>query len=670
MRDRNAEAEDTIQKLQRVWEEIGIESTKRTHAIQNIERCLEDTCARELDKALSMKSSHEDEIKMLSFKFATMQKAMGMLSVEIKGDIDGDTLHSTLQRLHDQVSRLEPQYCSSAARRRKIVDELNSLMSLLGLTALDVSEDLQALLTQIIPEQEIKVGNVNDFVIFPSNSLEPTFLSSCEENVRKLRVQKSIVLARNRELQQEISDFIDGMHLSSTGAFDLVNSLVKREGASPLVWWDSKFAERILHDVSVKKFVSDPTELVSNHLEFIRESFASASSCRRAVSDSLKSAIERAQKALLDTVGREFDASEAYAGFHDALFRLPPLSKDLILSCITEMEALIDGIDAMTQSEIEALTVVWEALKVPPGDRRGFWGNMEKFDAIKCSNSTCLFGQELTVKIKSGEEWMQGATQRAAEVYENLDKKLEKLESIHKEVEKLRAKQDTKSKILSLDSEIRIMNAKLLDFEEHCNKQRLLTKKTSGGALLKEERFRKHMQSKFSSNLKQLAALLQSWEAQEKSTFDASLLSEDVRMLLKDPNQMESWVEERTKFMGLRTVKSQTPKKRPRTALVAGVVGSTKSSSRCTSSLTPPRKKQATTRPDVTRPPVAKKFDRATSDGKKKSREKGVFTLQDANAQPSQVRSPKRSRTRNVSSFRPFDNILSSMTSPPHDSEE
>jgi hypothetical protein len=178
------------------------------------------------------------------------------------------------------------------------------------------------------------------------------------------------------------------------------------------------------------------------------------------------------------------------------------------------------------------------------------------------------------------------------------------------------------------------------------------------------------MQSKFSSNLKQLAALLQSWEAQEKSTFDASLLSEDVRMLLKDPNQMESWVEERTKFMGLRTVKSQTPKKRPRTALVAGVVGSTKSSSRCTSSLTPPRKKQATTRPDVTRPPVAKKFDRATSDGKKKSREKGVFTLQDANAQPSQVRSPKRSRTRNVSSFRPFDNILSSMTSPPHDSEE
>ena len=60
-----------------------------------------------------------------------------------------------------------------------------------------------------------------------------------------------------------------------------------------------------------------------------------------------------------------------------------------------------------------------------------------------------------------------------------------------------------------LDSEIRIMNAKLIDFEElQCNKQRLLSKKNGGAGLLKEERFRKQMQSKFVSNLKQLANLL------------------------------------------------------------------------------------------------------------------------------------------------------------------
>ena len=32
---------------------------------------------------------------------------------------------------------------------------------------------------------------------------------------------------------------------------------------------------------------------------------------------------------------------------------------------------------------------------------------------------------------------------------------------------------------------------------------------------------------------------------------------------MKNPDQMENWVEERTKFMGLRTIKTQTPTKRP-----------------------------------------------------------------------------------------------------------
>ena len=668
---RAAEAEETIQRLQSIWKEIGIESLQRECAIKNIERCLEDTCTRELDEALSVKASHLEEIKTLSFKLTAMQKAMGMMDVDNDENNESSTLHSTVQRLREQVRRLEPRYHSSAERLQKMRDELNTLLPLLELKASDIANDLQTMVQQQLPEQKTNIDSADTFVVFPGNSLESAFLSSCEEHVRKLRVQKSVALSRNRELQQEIAGFIDEMHLTSTDSVNFIDVFVKKKGASQPAWWNTKLAERTLHDLSAKRFVSDSTETTSKHLELMRELFASASSCRRSVSDSLKSVIERAQKALLDTVGRECDASEAYAGFHDALFRLPALSKDLILSCIAEMEALIDGIDAMTQSEIEALTVVWEALKVPPGDRRGFWGDMEKFDAVKRPSSTNLFSQEVIKMVKSGEDWMKGAVQRAAEVYDNLDKKLEKLEAIHKEVEKLRSKQDTKSKILSLDSELRIMNAKLMDFEEHCSKQRLLSKKTSGGALLKEERFRKQMQIKFSNNLKQLAALLQSWETQENSAFDASLLSEDVRMLLKDPNQMDSWVEERTKFMGLRTVKSQTPNKRQRTALDTGTRGTTKSTLHHASGLTPPRKRQATSRLRHTKPQDEKKYGKIAVDGKKKPVANEGPTSRDTNSQPRPARSPKRRRIRNAaSSLRPFDNILGSTTSPAPESKE
>jgi len=305
--------------------------------------------------------------------------------------------------------------------------------------------------------------------------------------------------------------------------------------------------------------------------------------------------IEHAQKTLLDIVGREIDASEAYAGFHDALFRLPSLSKDLIISCISELEALIDGIEAMTQSEIEALTVVWEALKVK--DRRNFWEMLEESESKVEASSKNPFSEKFSGSACCCEEWMVDAIARATNTNDTLDMRLKKLEKIHQEVERLRSKQDIKSQILSLDSEIRIMNTKLLDFEElQCNKQRLLNKKNGGTALLKEERFRKQMQSKFVANLKQLVSLLRSWERKENAYFDDSLLSDDVRELLKeDPERMDNWVEMRTKLMTLRTVKAQTPRKRTFEALDSSSRRNLeKNGSRHASGLTPPVKKMTT----------------------------------------------------------------------------
>ena len=42
------------------------------------------------------------------------------------------------------------------------------------------------------------------------------------------------------------------------------------------------------------------------------------------------------------------------------------------------MNTLIVAVDDMSQSEIEALTVVWEALNVPNGEKGQFWSDVKE----------------------------------------------------------------------------------------------------------------------------------------------------------------------------------------------------------------------------------------------------------------------------------------------------
>ena len=130
----------------------------------------------------------------------------------------------------------------------------------------------------------------------------------------------------------------------------------------------------------------------------------------------------------------------------------------------------------------------------------------------------------------------------------------------YEEVEKLRSKSDTKTKILSLDSELRIQSLKLAEFEEKAgNRQRLVTKKKKlNSSSLLQERFRKQMQNNFSSKLHKLVELLQEWQALEGCKFNAKLLSVDVNAFLIDPDNRGDWIEKRTAFMHLKTVKQKT----------------------------------------------------------------------------------------------------------------
>jgi len=670
------EVNETLACLQQIWKELGVDNSVRENAQKRIEFCFEDTCSNVLDNATTMKESTTQEIEKLSHRLQMITGALGISQ-------DKDTLPSsepllrTLADLKHKLNDLEVPFRFASARRRKIVEDVRNLTEVLGLSTAELHIDLQILLqnesddaaktdegSHSIKNTATNEGNPICYTL-PVRSLETNFLTKCEGHVSELRVAKSEKLLRDRELQQRITELINEMHLSRTQSLDLIVGWIKTNESTHMTWWDTKIAEDLLQETpQTKRFVSSSPGKLSRHLALVARALSTSADSRRLISEALRSVIEHAQKTLLDIVGREIDASEAYTGFHDALFRMPPLSKDLILSCISELEALIDGIEAMTQSETEALTVVWEALKISQKDRRNFWEILEKSESSACLGvkQSAIFLEKFSGSASAHEAWMVEAATSARNFNRILEKRLKKLEGINNEVESLRSKQDMKSQILSLDSEIRIMNTKLLEFEElQCTKQRLLTKKNGGSALLKEERFRKQMKSKFLANLKQLVNLLRFWESKEKTLFDDSLLSDDVRELLKkDPDQMDNWVEMRTKLMPLRTTKASAAKKRSHEDSGSSRRQRTEQeNSRPFSRLTPPRKRMT---PTIVRNRstirTTKDADMADSRMVKDNKISG-FRQRDVNVNlEEQVRSPKLKKRKQETAALPFGTIL------------
>jgi len=567
---RRLEAEQTVEKLQGIWKELGVEYSVCDQSRLNILRCLEDTCSREVENALEMKSESESEVSMLTDQVEYMRSA---LAIRVESTLPRHQhlpILENLASLRREHDKLKNPFSFASTRREKLIKDATALSEALGITHDALTEDLQILLlSQSVPrahndgtDGELSDIDVSTAEVLPPGCLESTFLTRCEGHVGELRVKKSQLLASSRDHQQEIVRLVQSMHLNAKDVLRIVTEQMRRGSASIPEWWNPESAHQIVEETIQSKFMVTPDVAMDKYLSTICTSLADCASSRNMVSEKLKSTIEASQRTLLDIVGRELDAREAYAGFHDALFRLPPMSKDLILSCISELEALIEGIEAMTGSETEALTVVWEALKTPTDERSDFWGAIEKsISRAKedITGNSFLTGDDEAAVSCSCEDWMMQAIRRASEVQNELQVKLSKLGEIHNEVERLRTRQEAKSRILSLDAEIRVMNAKLVDFEDfQCDKNRLLNKKTGGSALLKEERFRKQMQSKFASHLEQLATLLREWEKRENSPFDASVLSEDVRKLAvqHEPAKMEKVVENRTKLMSLRTVKT------------------------------------------------------------------------------------------------------------------
>lgn len=532
-----------------------------------------------------------------------------------------------IKLLESNLNEVEPTYNAAYDRREKIVSDLNLLMKSIGYTVENLSVELKKLLDEkpsslkrkrniydkarkiqkgsrekrarifkdvenmvkaLEPSEKLKndesfmnsgyesevqmidannEGEEEDVITLfaPPKSLSSNFLDKCEKDMKELRLMKSNIIVAYSQIRDQGHDLSKSMNLSSKEVLSIVIHSLKKGKKEFPTWWQAKIAENVCNAVTHPTIHVQPSESFGIHLDAINEALQVVANGRRTLAGKLKSLIEEAHKTLLSTVEGAMDANDATALFKDALFKLPPLSKDCIQACIDEINVLTKASEGMSQSELEALTFVWKASDITQSERGEFWSEVDEATREIETKAESPFDSILQSCQSDSEEWLLSSVQSAMKAYRRLNVRLFKLSKIHDEVEKLRAKQDAKSKITSLDAEIRIISARLIEFEEKAsNKGRLLTKKVNSTNFLKEERFRKHMQGKFASKLKSFGLLLQEWKRTEGSNFDSKILSEDMQALLKssDGEDILAWVEQRTAFMHLKMVKSKTAKKK------------------------------------------------------------------------------------------------------------
>jgi len=563
-------SEALLEKTHALWNELGVDIGHRESVRQQIESCLEDTCERKLNEDCLLKEKTAANISEVELELRSMEASLEAANTESSETEDSGKMKlstrlewstkmkllTRLEWLKAEHAKLQPIFSSAVERRDRITQDAKNIMAAMTLSNEGLSDNLKALLHQNREDQPISKGKLSD-----------RFLSKCEEDLSALRLKKARVLVQNTQAKNEAHRLVQEMNLSEEDVVNLSLHSIKQRRKDMPKWWDQASASGVARSIVQDNGVIAVSHTFSNHVSILHEALSSIANGRRQLSTVLREIVNRAQRTLLDTVEQELDVSEAYTSFHDALFRLPPLSKEFAEACITEIDALVSGVETMGQSEIEALTVVWEALNVSMGDRGKFWSAIDDSTKAMESSTESPFDEVLRTCALDKEQWVLAAVKNCRSSYKKLETRLFKLGTIHKEVEKLRSRQDSKSRIISLDSELRILSARLSEFEDtKCNKERLLTKKSGSSALLKEERFRKQMQGKYSSTLEQLAALLQKWKEEEGTTFESSLLSDEVRALLKNSYGNENWVEQRTEFMHLRMVQSAAKRKPERSA--------------------------------------------------------------------------------------------------------
>jgi DNA replication initiation complex subunit (GINS family) len=527
-------------QVQTLWKELGISSTEREQLRNQIETCLKGTCYKLLDDAEKRKDKIQSEISSLREYICRICSSLELKTPTFPSS-EKPLLHQLDIILHHK-SHLTPVLQSAMKRRQAIVSSVFDLTYALDIPQSLLDENLRTLIAE---DSETSV----------LSTISESFLSKCDEAVAELQIEKSKILSKNAVLHGEAVSMIEEMGLDGKDVISLVSHAVNRKMPLPK-WWEDQTLEMVSRSVSSIGGLVRTSRQFSLHLEIVHDTMQKIAAVRSLLTKKLRSIVERTQRMLLKTVDGEFGTESELSIFQKELCGFSPLSREFICACFVEIESLCNEVGVMTQSEIEALTVVSEALNISSSNRGMFWDAIDQSLREIRGQNISPFDDALALSAADGEEWLLLEMKNGTKSYVELEARLFKLQKIHAEVEQLRDRQDSKSKIMSLDAQVRILNAQIQDFEGgKSNKQRLISKTAAGFSLLQEERFRKQIQLKLSFTLRQLISMLKAWKGNESSLFDEELLSDDVKNILKNSDRIE--------FLHLRTVENKSSLKRP-----------------------------------------------------------------------------------------------------------
>ena len=594
----NDETTQMLGELQSIMAAIGMSREERDTVRYKLEHCVEDACSQMLKDAETLRDRKSEEVTKLRKRLTKMYSA---LSLEFQLPTTFSSLSNELVTLESKLRKIQPQFDVAVERRDRLLNNVVTLASVLGETQL--SDNLKQLLQsqggskqsrprsitaqqrvsmsssregrakllqnveaminglQTIHEDPATSDNSSGYTELPpmeSGSLSEAFLDDCERDVKKLKHMQSDRLLRNVEKCDQLRSLSKQMHVGKNSLPPIVAYGLRKRHQGVPGWWDESAAEAV-YCALFKQGTILVTESFTEHLVLILQIVQAISQGRLLLSNALRAVIDETHGALVATAEGcgMVNAEELSRSLQEALHHLPPLSKEHSKACIDEIQMLNDAAEAVAQSEVETLTVLWEGLNVSSNQRGKFWGELEDSTTKLQMKSEGPFDRIIRECPPEVEEWVLKSITDATKIHRLLRVRVIKLERIQEEVERLKKKQDSKNGIMSLNSELNVLNAKLADFEEKAgDKQRLLNKKVNSSSLLEEEKYRKQMQSMFASKLEVLRQRLRDWEDNEGEIDDADMLSEVVKSMLENSHRIDAWMNEKTRLMHLRTTKT------------------------------------------------------------------------------------------------------------------
>ncbi|KAL9185198.1 hypothetical protein ACHAXT_002975 [Thalassiosira profunda] len=614
-----AETERVLTQMQEIMAAIGMSQEERESVRNKLENCVEDACSRMLDEASSLRDEKTQQVDSKKDRLAEMRSALGLDQNTGDAHTLSQPLNAQLESIDRHVSELLPQYEGALERCRTLASDAEKLIS--SLHPIGVSDHLQQLMkhqrhgskrkrASHIPEhhrasmeasrearaklfknaeaminalptidegsslgtndgsdgvaKSSRMGEAEGSASTEPGALSTAFLDSCEQEIKSLRVLKADRLHSNDDQCKQINAIAKQMHVTTGDLSSIVLHGMKKSRRGIPSWWSESVAGSVYSALSKKAGIL-VTGAFTDHLSLVFETLQKVSQGRQLLSGTLNDVLKESHSALLATAeGCGMDVNALSRNLHDALSHLPPLSKEYFKVSVEEMEMLATAAETVSQSEIETLTVLWEGLNVSSSARGRFWGACDQQTSRQEMETAGPFDRVLEEFPSEVEENVLKALKDATRVQRTLGIRVFKLKKVHEEVERLKRKQDRKNAILSLNNELKILDAQLAEFEEQAgSKQRLMSTKVNSSSRLEEERFRKQTQGTFSAKLNTLRKLLNDWEATEGAIDDADMLSDVVKSMLDNSDRIEAWMSEKTRLMHLRTTRNASSTIRP-----------------------------------------------------------------------------------------------------------